>query len=109
MTISPSVNVRWLLDQLEDPFTLFPIESVAGTLFEAVDVAEMRIADIMGSWEVARKFWSVEAEHYHEEVGLLVGAIFVLGQACHHANGFHTKRAKKSPGDAERYTREEGG
>lgn len=82
MTISPSGNVRWLLDQLENPFTMFPIESVADTLFEAVDEAEMRKADLMGSWEVARKFWSVDAEHYHEEMGLLVGAIFVLGQAA---------------------------
>lgn len=82
MTISPSGNVRWLLDQLEDPFTMFPIESVAGTLFEAVDVAERRKTDKMGLWGVARKHWSVEAEHYNEEVGLLVGAIFVLGQAA---------------------------
>lgn len=82
MTISPSGNVRWLLNQLDDPFTMFPIESVSDTLFEAVDEAEMRKADLMGSWEVARKFWSVEAEHYHKEVGFLVGAIFVLGQAA---------------------------
>lgn len=79
MTIS---DARWLLNQLEDPFTMFPIESVADTLFGAVDEAEMRKADLVDSWEVARKFWSVEAEHYHEEVGLLVGAIFVLGQAA---------------------------
>lgn len=82
MTISPDWNARWLLTQLEDPFTMFPIESVADTLFEAVDKAESRKAYQMGLWGVARKSWSVEAEHYHEEMGLLVGAIFVLGQAA---------------------------
>jgi hypothetical protein len=31
---------------------------------------------------VNKQFWSVEEEHYHEKIGLLVGAIFVLGQAA---------------------------
>ena len=75
-------NSRWLLEQLEDPFTMFPIESVADTLFEAVDAAEIRKAERMGPWGVSSKSWSVEEEHYHEEIGLLVGAIFVLGQAA---------------------------
>ena len=61
---------------------MFPVETVADTLFEAVDDAETRKAERTGPWGVARKFWSVEEEHYHEEVGLLVGSIFVLGQAA---------------------------
>src|SRR5258706_13894733 len=82
MTTSPVRNARWLLDQLEDPFTMFPVESVTDTLFEAVDEAEMRKTERIGPWGVASKFWSVWEEHYHEEIGLLVGAIFVLGQAA---------------------------
>jgi len=82
MTITPVRNARWLLKQLDDPLTMFPVETVADTLFEAVDEAEMRKAERNRPWGVARKFWSVGEEHYHEEIGLLVGAIFVLGQAA---------------------------
>src|SRR5262249_46167382 len=81
MTTSPVQYAGWLLDQLEDPFTMFPVASVADTLFKAVDEAER------GTWghpwdSAARKYWSVEQEDYHQEIGLLVGAIFVLGQAA---------------------------
>lgn len=81
MTTNSVSNVGWLLDKLEDPFTMFPIESVARTLLKAVDEAEMRKMDCTW-WGPSRKYWSVEQEHYHEEIGLLVGAIFVLGQAA---------------------------
>ena len=49
MTINPVRNARWLLDQLEDPFTMFPVEGVADTLFEAVDEAETRKNGAHGS------------------------------------------------------------
>jgi len=75
-------NAAWLLDQLEDPFTMFPLESVADTLFEGVHAAELRKVECMRNWGVARKFWSVEEEQYHEQIGLLLGSIFVLGQAA---------------------------
>jgi len=71
-----------LLDRLEDPFTMFPVESVSDTLFEAVDKVEILHAEGMGDWGVARKYWTVQDEHHHEEIGLLVGAVFVLGQAA---------------------------
>lgn len=80
MTHVPVRNAVWLLEQLEDPFTMFPVESVSNTLFTAVDEAEIRKSEEMGPWGVARKFWSVEAEHYHDQIGLLIGAVFVLGQ-----------------------------
>lgn len=81
MTTSPVWDASSLLDDLEDPFTMFPVQSVARTLFEAVDEAER------GTWgspwsSSARKYWSVEQEHSHEVMGLLLGAIFVLGQAA---------------------------
>jgi hypothetical protein len=82
MTTTSVRNVSWLLEQLEDPFTMFPVESVADTLFEAVDGVEIQKAETMDPWwGVSRKFWSVEEEHYHEKIGLLVGTLFVLGQA----------------------------
>jgi hypothetical protein len=56
MTTNSVRNARWLLDQLEDPFTMFPVEDVADTLFEAVDEAETRKTERMGPWGVARKF-----------------------------------------------------
>lgn len=82
MSINPSQDAFWLLDRLEDPFAMFPIEGVADTLFSAVDDAEIQKSERMGFYGVARKFWSVEEEHYHEKIGLLIGATFVLGQAA---------------------------
>jgi hypothetical protein len=83
MTTTSVRNVSWLLEQLEDPFAMFSVEGVADTLFEAVDEAETRNAEHTDPWlGVNRKFWSVEEEHYHEKIGLLVGGMFVLGQAA---------------------------
>jgi hypothetical protein len=83
MPTNPVWEARPLLDKLEDPFTMFPVEDVSDTLFASVDETKTRKEERRG-WEapVARKYWSVEDEHDHEKVGLLVGAIFVLGQAA---------------------------
>lgn len=76
-------EARPLIDRLEDPFTMFPVESVSDTLYTAIEETEART---MGrrDWytPTARKYWTPEDEHDHEEIGLLVGAIFVLGQAA---------------------------
>lgn len=61
---------------------MFPIEAIADTLFEAVDDAQGRKSSGMGACGVSRKYWTVEEEHYHREEGLLLGAVFVLGQAA---------------------------
>lgn len=61
---------------------MFPVEGVSDTLFESADEAEMQKHERMGPWGVARKFWSSEEEYYHEKAGLLIGAMFVLGQAA---------------------------
>jgi hypothetical protein len=81
MTTNPVQSARWLLDKLEDPFTMFPVESVVHTLLDAVEEAETQKAEHMGPWGVARKFWSVDEEQCHDKIGLLVGSLFVLGQA----------------------------
>jgi hypothetical protein len=75
-------NPRPLLDKLADPFTMFPVEDVADTVFVAVEETETRKTERMGWWGVARKSRSVEDEHDHEKIGLLIGALFVLGQAA---------------------------
>lgn len=75
-----SANV--LLSDLADPFIMFPVESVADTLFGSVDDAQASKFSRMGSYGVSRQSWTVEEEHYHQEEGLLLGSVFVLGQAA---------------------------
>ncbi len=75
-------NPRWLLEQLEDPFTMFPVESVADSLFKIAEEEETAMYRRMGPWGVGRKYWSVEEEHRHETIGLIVGTAFVLDQAA---------------------------
>lgn len=61
---------------------MFPVESVADSLFEAVGEAETSMAERTAHWGVARKYWSVEQEHHYEVIGLLIGSTFVLAQAA---------------------------
>jgi hypothetical protein len=75
-------NVGWLISQLEDPFLMFPLEGVVSSLTETLNNAQEHKWRGMGPWGLSRKFWTVEMEHYHEEVGYLAGAVFVLGQAA---------------------------
>jgi hypothetical protein len=80
LSMVPARSLEWLLDQLADPFEMFPMQAVADTIADAVDEAETQMSE-KGGW-AARKYWTVETEHYHDEVGLLTGSIFVLGQAA---------------------------
>jgi hypothetical protein len=73
-------GTEWLLEQLADPFEIFPIQGVADTIADAVDEAKAQMSE-KGGW-AARKYWTVETEHYHNEMGLLIGSAFVLGQAA---------------------------
>lgn len=81
MTI-PLRDANLLLSDLSDPFLMFPIEAIADTLFEAVDKAQEGKFSGMGAYGTSRKYWTVEEEHYHQEEGLLLGGVFVLGQAA---------------------------
>jgi hypothetical protein len=72
--------VGWLLSMLEDPFEIFPLQSVGETLARSVAVSEEALYSNMGPWGVSRKYWTVEEEHHQAEISLLVGAAFVLGQ-----------------------------
>ena len=79
---TPLRNANLLLSDLADPFLMFPIETIADTLFEAVGEVQGRKFRDLGAYGVPRKYWTVEEEHYHQEEGLLLGAVFVLGQAA---------------------------
>ncbi len=83
MADEPVWAARHLLDKLEDPFTMFPMEGAADALYAAVNDAETGKIECTSPFDpAARKFWSVEKEYYHEKIGLLMGALFVLGQAA---------------------------
>ena len=70
-----------LLQDLEDPFALFPLESVARSLQQLVAGADESMLARMGPSGRSRKYWDVPTELLHDEIGLLLGASFVLGQA----------------------------
>lgn len=75
-------HVGYLLTAIEDPFQIFPLESVASSLGGLVTDSYKAIADRSGWWGVSRKYYSVEQEHEMEKISLLIGASFVLGQAA---------------------------
>lgn len=74
-------SVRWLLSELHDPFVMLPLQSVASSLSAVIANSEESFRAREGGYDVARKFWDVPMEMLHEEVGLLIGSAFVLGQA----------------------------
>lgn len=73
-------SIRWLLNELHDPFAMFPFQSVARSLFEKAAESRESFCAREGPCGVARKFWDVPMELLHEEIGLLIGSAFVLGQ-----------------------------
>lgn len=75
------LSVENLLENLDDPFVFFPLQSVCRSLNELVRDNDESMMARMGPSGVARKSWDVPTELMHEEVGRLLGAAFVLGQA----------------------------
>jgi hypothetical protein len=67
---------------MEDPFNLFPLQTVSAQLSKLVDRSESALADRAGWYGVSSKYRSIEDEHDLEVVQLLAGAAFVLGQAA---------------------------
>lgn len=74
-------SIRWLLNELHDPFVMFPLQSVARSLSEVAAESQESFCAREGPYGVARKYWDVPMEMLHEEIGLLIGSAFVLGQA----------------------------
>lgn len=73
--------IGWLLEELEDPFAFFPIRSVGRSLRQLLEETNEGFLQRQGPHGVARKYWDVPSELLHEEIGLLLGAAFVLAQA----------------------------
>jgi len=71
-----------LLSTLDDPFEMFPLDSVARGLADLVSASDETISDHSGWWGVSRKYYSVEQEHHVEVIALLIGSTFVLGQTA---------------------------
>jgi hypothetical protein len=74
--------INALLSTLDDPFNMFPLQSVAQHLTDLVDASDESTAGRAGWWGVSPKYRSVEDEHDIEVVRLLIGSAFVLGQAA---------------------------
>lgn len=69
-----------LLEELEDPFVMFPVQSVANSLSKTLTESQESFDCRMGPNGVARKYWDVPTELIYDEIGLLIGSAFVLGQ-----------------------------
>jgi hypothetical protein len=77
-------DVGQLLDALEDPFELFPMQSVARELSAIVNKSDQQRFERNGPMGVyvPPMLYSVQDEHDIAVVQLLVGSSFVLGQAA---------------------------
>jgi hypothetical protein len=71
-----------LLDILEDPFEMFPVQSFGTVLGRLADELEDSRFERAGWYGVSEKYYTVEDEHDIEVVQILVGTAFVLGQAA---------------------------
>jgi hypothetical protein len=76
-----AVIPRFLIDRLEDPFEMFPVQGVLSQLAASLADSEGALYANIGPLGISRKYWNVEEEHWQERVGLLIGAALVLGQA----------------------------
>jgi len=76
-------NICSLLDRLEDPFEMFPMQSVSRNLADLIHRAEESRVERTDPWKSASpKYRTVEDEHDIAVVELLIGSVFVLGQAA---------------------------
>lgn len=75
-------HIRFLLDRLEDPFEMFPLQAVSSQLGELVNETGLRQYDRNGPYGVSEKFRSVEDERDVAMAQLFIGSAFVLCQAA---------------------------
>lgn len=75
-------SIRWLLEQLADPFAILPLQDVARSLSDSIAESEESFQERSGPDGVARKFWDVPMELLDEGIGVAIGSAFVLGQAA---------------------------
>ena len=75
-------EMRWLLEELCDPFAVLPLQDVASSLNEAIKESQEAFFERGGPSGVARAFWDVPMEQLDHSIGVALGSIFVLGQAA---------------------------
>jgi hypothetical protein len=75
-------STSWLLQQLADPFAIFPLQDVARSLTESIAESEEAFRKREGPDGVARKYWDVPMELLDEGIRVAIGSAFVLGQAA---------------------------
>ena len=75
-------KISFLLDELEDPFNIFPLQSACKYLETLVDDQYSGMAERSNWWGVSPKYRTVEDEHDIDVINLFIGSIFVLGQAA---------------------------
>ncbi len=75
-------HIRFLLDRLEDPFEMFPLQSVSSQLGGLVSESGERQYDRNGPYGVSDKYRSVEDDHDVAMGQLFIASAFVLGQAA---------------------------
>lgn len=82
MTQDTIHSVSWLLEQLADPFAIFPLQDVARSLTASITESSEAFRLRAGPYGVARRYWDVPMEILDEQVGVAIGSAFVLGQAA---------------------------
>jgi len=74
------MSIDYWIDRLEDPFEMFALVHVLGSLGTLADESESSRAERAGWWGVSPKYYSVQDEHDSEVVEHLIGSAFVLAQ-----------------------------
>jgi hypothetical protein len=77
--LSPMTIDYWI-DRLEDPFEMFALVHLLGSMGALADESESKRAERAGWWGVSPKYYSVEDEHDIEVVEHFIGSAFVLAQ-----------------------------
>lgn len=71
---------RWLLAELENPFSMLPVQGLANSLTQALSESPTSFTSRMSLGGIAGKYWDMPTGPMHAEIGSLIGAAFVLGQ-----------------------------
>jgi hypothetical protein len=82
MTTSNGRTLEWLLEDLCDPFAIFPLQDVARSLKQSIEDSQEAFREREGPTGVARAFWDVPMELLNHGIGIAMGSAFVLGQAA---------------------------
>ena len=82
LSTQATYSISLLLNRLQDPFELFPLQSVVRSLSSAARRTEETLHARTQPYGISRKFWDVPMEMFHEEIGLFIGSVFVLSQVA---------------------------